>query len=475
MPKRLNKPTSVLPLIIFRVVFGILMFVSTVRFITSGWIDAFYLQPDFHFTYYGFSWIKPAPGVWLYIVYGIIALLSLNIAFGLAYRFSMTAFFLLFTYTELLDKTYYLNHYYFISVLSFLLIFLPLHRRFSLDTVINPKLKTDVAPTWTIWAIRLQLGLVYVFAGIAKLNTDWLLNALPLKIWLNVRTDLPLIGWLFDYSWTAHLMSWTGAVYDLTIVFLLLYRPTRMLAYLAVIGFHLMTGFLFPIGMFPYIMIACTLIFFSAEDWLWLQKSALGQKAKQLFEKIGQWLKLNEKMNREAHEERKELWLFFKNLSFLRAFYNSIQRPLVLILLVVFFALQICLPLRHWLYPGNVMWTEEGYRFAWKVMLVEKTGHVTFIVTDPSEGQSWSVFPGDYLTYQQEKQMAFQPDMILAFAHHLEQQFKAQGHNEIEIRAEAYVSLNGRPSQLLIDPTIDLTTLSQTLFPKPWIRTPSDL
>lgn len=463
----LTQPTAILPLVIFRMAFGGLMFVSTIRFMRNGWIDAFYIQPDFHFSYYGFGWVKPLPGVGLYVIYGAIAVLSLGIAVGLAYRLSIITYFLLFTYTELLDKTYYLNHYYFISVLSFLLIFLPLHRQFSLDAWLRPSLKTNFVPRWMVWAIRLQVGLVYVFAGIAKLNTDWLFNALPLKIWLTARTDTPLVGWLFDYAETAYIMSWAGAAYDLTIVLLLLHRRTRPLAYIAVIGFHLMTGFLFPIGMFPYIMIACTLIFFSAEDWQRLGRSSVGETVQRVFSVLRFEVNNLRPIYEEAHIARSIVNLKPETV-------NRFSNNALIALLITFFALQLLLPLRHWLYPGNVLWTEEGYRFAWHVMLVEKTGHVTFAVSNPTTGHSWSVFPGDYLTYQQEKQMAFQPDMILAFAHYLEQQLASQGQHNIEIRAEAYVSLNGRPSRLLINPTIDLTTQSQTLFHKPWIQNWSD-
>lgn len=127
------------------------------------------------------------------------------------------------------------------------------------------------------------------------------------------------------------------------------------------------------------------------------------------------------------------------------------------------------MPLRHWFYPGNVLWTEEGYRFAWHVMLAEKTGHVTFLVEAPNHNIAFPLYPSDYLTYQQEKQMSFQPDMILEFAHYLEKQMRKQGLGDVIIRAEAYVSLNGRPSQLFIDPTIDLTAKHNSLAPKSWI------
>ncbi|MCB0164626.1 MAG: HTTM domain-containing protein [Anaerolineae bacterium] len=242
----LRQPVSILPLVVFRVLFGLLMLAGTIRFVANGWIEAFYLKPEFHFTYYGFAWVKPLPGVGLYLVFGLVAVAALFIALGFMYRAAIIVFFLLFTYTELLDKTYYLNHYYFISLLTFLLIFLPLHRSGSLDSWLWPALKTGVVPRWTLFAIRLQLALVYVFAGIAKLNGDWLFQAMPLKLWLAAQTDFPIIGFLFDHAWFAYLMSWSGAIYDLTIPFFLLWRKTRPTAYLAVIGFHVMTGLVVP-------------------------------------------------------------------------------------------------------------------------------------------------------------------------------------------------------------------------------------
>ncbi|MEM8533833.1 MAG: HTTM domain-containing protein [Chloroflexota bacterium] len=452
---RLNTPVGILPLVVLRVAFGLLMFASTVRFLVNGWVHTFYIAPSFHFTYYGFGWVRPLPEPWLISIYVLIALLSLCIAAGLYYRASIVLFFFLFTYTELLDKTYYLNHYYFISLLSFLLIWLPLHRAWSLDVWRSPALYRPTIPAWTLGVFRLQLGLVYVFAGIAKLKSDWLLEGLPLRIWLLEHTNFPLLGAWFDQRWFALLMSWAGTLYDLTIPLWLLCRRTRLLAYGAVIGFHMMTAMLFPIGMFPWIMIACTLVFFDEQDYqnMWLLFQRLRHFRQTQPAPIGQ-------------RRLKEAGTAHQSIG---------HTKLVAAVLLCFFAAQFVLPLRHWLYPGNVTWTDEGFRFAWNVMLVEKTGHATFFVHDPVSDREWDVYPNDYLTYQQEKQMAFQPDMILAFAHHLEEQFVQQGYPDVAVRAEVYVSLNGRPSQLLIDPTVDLTQEQNSLAPKTWILAEGEL
>ena len=434
---RITDYASITSLIVLRITFGLLMLASTVRFVAKGWVQEFYVDPAFHFTYWGFGWIWPLPAPILYATYAIIGIAALFIALGFFYRVSAVTFFLLFSYTELLDKTYYLNHYYFISLLSFLIIFLPLHRTFSLDSWRNPSLRVTHVPAWMVWAVRLQLGLVYFFAGVAKLTPDWLFRAQPLRIWLAANIDFPLIGPLFDYVWFAFVMSWAGALFDLTIPFWLSWRRTRPYAYIVVIGFHVMTGLLFNIGMFPWIMIASTLVFFDQTDWQ----------------------KLTKKFTIHYSTDGNGTWKTRKNP----------EKKLVLAFLLLFFAVQILMPFRHLLYPGNVHWTEEGVRFSWRVMLVEKTGSATFYVTDAENGRFYTIHPIRYLTATQEKQMSFQPDMILQFAHYLADVFAQQGVNDPIVQAEVYVSWNGRSSRQLIDPTVNLAAQPYNLHPRLWI------
>lgn len=432
--QRLQRPTSILPLVVFRIGFGILMLLGTLRFVFNGWLETFYIQPAFHFTYLGFGWVKPLPAPALYAVFAALALCALAVALGLFYRVSITAFFVLFTYVELLDQAFYLNHYYLVSLLSFLLIFLPAHRKWSLDALRNPALCAETVPVWTINVLRLQLGIVYVFAGIAKLNPDWLLNAMPLTLWLRAKTDFPLIGAWFDQRWVAYLFSWGGALYDLTIAFFLLWRKSRPVALLTVAVFHILTEMLFPIGMFPWIMIVASLIFLDERDYC----------------AIAHALRLRPPASTDDEA-------------------SPAKFPRVALILVPFFIVQVLFPLRSALYPGDTLWSEEGFRFSWRVMLVEKVGSVTFFVRDPASGRQWTVNPNMYLTRVQEAQMSFQPDMILQFAHFLDEQFRQQGYADVEVRAEAYVTYNGRASRLLIDPMVDLSQEQNSLLHKSWI------
>ena len=433
-------PVSALPLALFRIAFGLLMFASTLRFWLNGWVYDFYVLPSFHFTYLGFGWVRPLSEVGMYTVFTLMLLAALLVMFGLFYRVAMVSFFLLFTYIELLDKTFYLNHYYFVSLLSFLLIFLPLNARLSLDIRLGFRFPRETVPAWTLYALRLQLVLVYFFAGVAKLNPDWLFAAQPLRIWLRANTELPLIGGLFDYVWVAYAMSWAGILYDLTIPFFLLWRKTRPFAYLVVIAFHVLTALLFPIGMFPWIMLVSTLIFFSSED----------------YQTVFRWLRLSQLKRFTGTGDLQKSSRQASGARVLRG-----QR-LILTVLSLFLLFQVGMCLRHYAYPGNVLWHEQGYRFSWRVMLAEKTGNATFRVV--RDGSTQTVYPSDYLTAQQVKQMSFQPDMVLQFAH-----FLADKEEGDSVYADVWVSVNGRPSERLVDPEADLAAAPYDLAERSWI------
>ncbi|MDN3493656.1 HTTM domain-containing protein [Winogradskyella bathintestinalis] len=435
-----NTETSAAPLAVFRIGFGIMMLASIIRFWSYGWIEKLYIEPKFHFSYYGFEWIKPV-GNYTYFIFIICGLSALFVALGFKYRLAIITFFLSFTYIELMDKTTYLNHYYFISVLSLLLCFLPANAYFSLDAIRRKKQYTQI-PKWTIDSIKLLLGLVYVYAGLAKINSDWLLKAMPLKIWLPSKYDLPFIGdSILQQEWFHIAMSWSGMLYDLSIPFLLLYKRTRIFAFVLVVFFHIFTRVLFPIGMFPYVMIVGTLIFFDAK---------VHERILNIFRKLFQFFNL-------------------KAVKLKASSYSFSNQKIILPILALFFAIQLLLPFRYVLYPNELFWTEEGYRFSWRVMLMEKAGYTEFKVVDAEAGHSFSVNNSGFLTTFQEKQMSTQPDFILEYAQFLEHHFKSQGHQNIEIYVDSYVALNGRSSQRYIDPKVDLLKQNESFKPKNWI------
>lgn len=429
-----SKPIAIAPLITFRILFGLLMCFGAVRFIANGWITTLFVEPKFFFKFYGFHWVQTPGELGMYFLFCLIVLSSLCIALGYLYRWASITFFLSFTYVELLDATNYLNHYYLVCLLGFLLIFLPANRSFSLDTYFNPSLKRDWVPAWCIHVIIFQLALVYTFAGIAKLNGDWLAAAMPLRIWLPEHQQLPIIGSLLKETWVAYAFSFFAAFYDLTIAAWLLWRKSRPIAYVAVVVFHLLTGLFFNIGLFPLIMISSTLIFFSA---------AFHER---LLARLG-WKKKKDILS-----------------------CSTAVKPWLKGLLTVFILLQLALPLRHWLYPGNVLWTEEGYRFSWRVMVVEKIGQAVFHIEDSGSDRVQEIVNGSHLTQFQEKQMCIQPDFILQFANFLKKEYSEKhGFVNPRITVDAHVALNGRISQTLIDPDTNLAGVQDGLRTKKWI------
>ena len=351
-----NTPVDIASLAAFRILFGLLMAAAMIRFLAKGWVNELYIRPKFHFPYDGFGWVHALPGGWMHIHFIVLAILALMVATGFYYRAATLLFVLGFTYVELIDQTTFLNHYYLISLLSGLLIFLPAHRTWSVDAWRKPSSQLEVVPAWTINLLRFQVAVVYLFSGLAKVNADWLLRAQPLRIWLAARSDLPVIGHWLQQTWVAYGASWFGAIYDLTIVFFLLWRRTRKIAFLAVIGFHVGTWLLFNIGMFPWIMIVATTVFFSP-DWarVWFTRIAT---------KAGRWFR------RPAWAEWAEVFATRGQV----ATAPELQYPRTLVtFLALYVTVQVLLPLRPYLLgDGHPAWSCRGFNLAWQVMVAEK-------------------------------------------------------------------------------------------------------
>lgn len=439
--KFLTSQTSIAPLVVFRIIFGLMMFVSTLRFWSNGWIDALYVKPIHFFNYYGFEWVKPLSELGMYMVFLLLLVASLGIALGFFYRLASLLYFLLFTYVELIDVTNYLNHYYFISLIAFLLCILPANRSFSIDARRNPSLQLHTIPKIYILILKFQIGVVYFFAGIAKINYDWLFQAMPMSIWLQAKAHWPLIGNLFTEKWVAYSTSWIACVFDLLVVFCLLSKRFRVPAYFILVVFHVITGIMFPIGMFPWIMILVTLLFFPPE----FHQNIINLIQSKLKIKKAPQIIVNSLL---LHGSKKKVLLSF---------------------FLLYVSFQILFPFRYLCYPEKLFWTEQGYRFSWRVMLIEKAGSATFFVTDSSTGKRGEVDNSQFLTPTQEKMMATQPDLILQYAHILKQEVESRGLINPIINAEVYVTLNGSKSKLFIDPDVNLVELKDGWQPKNWI------
>jgi vitamin K-dependent gamma-carboxylase len=418
--EKLWKAIDIGPLIFFRIAFGLLMLWEMWRYLNNGWVRRFFIEPSFFFHYWGFEWVKPLAGegmIWFFYALGQLAIF---IVLGFFYRLTMLLFCLGISTIFLLDQSNYLNHFYLICLLSFLMIFVPAHRKFSLDVFFRPSLRSNTAPAWALWLLRGQMGLVYFFGGIAKLNADWL-RAEPISTWLEARSHFPLFGVWFHEPWVGYFFAYGGLLFDLLIVPMLLYKHSRVAALLLAFAFHCMNGMLFNIGIFPFLAMAATLIFLPAHFFRWPRKPITAEKVSPRYGLLG----------------------FF----------------------ALYFAIQLFLPLRHFLYSGDVSWTEEGHSLAWHMKLRSKLGITVLYAVDPLTGESLEIPIDEYLAGRQNAQMQDNPQMLLRFAHYL-----AEGdYQGMEIRAWSIMALNQRAPQLMIDPFMDLAAVPDDLWADDWI------
>jgi hypothetical protein len=442
------RPVDIASLAAFRIGFGLVMFGGIMRFLATGWIETMYGEPRWFFKYPGFAWIEPWPASWMYVHYGVLAVLALAIALGAFTRAAAALFIIGFAYTQLVDVTNYLNHHYLVVLLGGLVCALPTNAAWSVDARRRPAICRAAIPAWMLWLVRFQVGVVYVFAGLAKAKADWLLEGQPLNLWLAARTETPLLGGLFAEPWVALAMSWAGFLFDTTIVFWLSWARTRAAAYAAVIVFHGLTGFLFNIGMFPVIMTSSALIFFSP-SW-----------PRALLRRAG--------LARLAEPEPPAASMVEPSPSSgAPAPPRPRVRRLVAAVIGLHVAIQLALPLQHLLYPGPVLWNEDGMRFAWHVLVREKHGAVTFVAAFPG-GRRLEIPPRNYLTARQEREMGGQPDLILQLAHEIGRDLHAKGYRDFRMHAITRVSLNGRPAVPMIDPEVDLLGV-RDLGPRTWV------
>ena len=410
-------------LVFFRIGFGVVMLwmfqlVWSLHRISRWWID-----PPFLFKYSGFSWVQPWPGNGLYIHWILLGVFALFLTVGFLYRISAALFCLSHTYFFLLDQGRYVNHFYLISLLSFLLIFVPANRAFSVDAWLWPKLRSSTAPAWSLWLLRAQMGAVYFFAGVAKIAPDWL-HGEPLRGWFQQESASQMLTKFLRQEWVPYAASYTSLAFDLLIVPFLFWRRTRLAAFCVAVVFHFLNAQLFPIDIFPWLAIAGTTLFLSP-SW--------PRRVLSLF-----------------RIQTKPPKIDTVSLP------SAAKRTLVLSFVTIYVAIQILVPLRHFLYRGGIEWTYMEHRFSWQMMLERHTSRTSFYVSDPNTGQEFQIRSRQFLDLEQSTHMGWRPDMVRQFAHFLAAKFVVAGPKPTEVRVRMYVSLNGRRPQLFLDPNVNL-------------------
>lgn len=412
-------------LIVFRIFFGLLCFLESFGAILTGWVKRVLIAPKFTFSFIGFEWLQPLPGNGMYIYYIIMSVFGLLIMVGYKYRLAMLSFTLMWTGTYLMQKTSYNNHYYLLVLLSAIMVFLPANRYASMDVKLNPNLKSYSMPQWVKWVIVLQLFIVYTYASVAKLYPDWL-NGSVTGLLMKSKSNYFLIGDLLQEKWIHYLLAYGGILFDGLIVPLLLFKPTRKYAFFVSIFFHLFNSFVFQIGIFPYLSLAFSLFFFEPKT---IQKLFL--KKKPFY--------------------NKEELIILSN------------RKTLIAVGTVYFIIQTLLPIRHHFIKDNVLWTEEGHRLSWRMMLRAKYGIIEYSVVNNYTGKTHIVNLDDYLSDKQKRAASTKPDIIWQFAQYLKHIFEKDGQ-EVSIYVDSKISVNGKPFKAFIDPEADLAKLPWNTF-----------
>jgi len=405
-------------LVVFRIIFGFLIAIEAIGAIFTGWIRSSLIEPQETFNFIGFDFLQPLPGNGMLYYYALMGLFGILVMLGYKYRISIIAYTIMWSGVYLMQKSSYNNHYYLLMLLCIIMSFLPANRFAALDSRNNPSLRSISMPRWVWLVIVLQMWIVYTYAAVAKLYPDWLNGSFP-SVLMKSKQNYWLVGEFLQQQWVHYSIASFGLLFDLLIIPLLLWRKTRIFAFLAAIFFHLFNSFIFHIGIFPYLSLAITLFFFPSE-------------------KINKWFLLNKKEYYNLNE----------------IIIPSFRKPL-LVLLSIWFMVQIALPLRHHFFQDNVLWTEEGHRLSWRMMLRSKSGQCDFKVVEAGSRDTIYVDKSQYLSKKQLGAVNSKPDLIWQFAQRLKKEYAEKGKN-VQVFVNAKVSVNGRSFQQFIDPKVDL-------------------
>ena len=412
-------------LIVFRVFFGLLIFLESIGAIFTGWVKQVLIAPEFTFSFIGFEWLQPLSGHWMYVYYVVMGVFGLFVMLGYKYRLSIIGFTIMWTVTYLMQKSSYNNHYYLLILLSSIMVFMPANRCFSVDAKRKPTIIKNAMPQWCSLVFVLQMGIVYTYASIAKMYPDWL-DTTVVEILMKSKQHYYLIGDILQEQWVHYVIAYIGILFDLLIVPLLLFKSTRKYAFFAAVFFHLFNSIVFQVGVFPYMSLALMVFFFKPET---IRNIFL--KKKKLYNENG------------AIVPKKNSYVTF--------------------LLLIYFSVQLLLPLHHWAIKDNVLWTEEGHRMSWRMMLRVKSGIITYKVVDKANGKAIPIQWDDYLTKKQKSGASTKPDVIWQFSQYLKKLFKANGR-DVAVYVKCKVSVNGKPFKPLIDPNVDLASVKWNTF-----------
>ncbi len=418
MDKILFKHIDNTGLVLWRVVFGLLITIEGFGAIATGWVKRTLIDPEFTFNFIGFEFLQPLPGNGMYFYFALMGIFGLGVMFGYRYRFSMAAYAIMWTAVYLMQKTSYNNHYYLMMLLCWIMVFLPANRWFSIDAKRNPRLKSPSMPQWVRIVVILQVGIVYTYASLAKFYPDWLDGSVA-ALFMSGKKSYWLIGDFLQQEWVHWCIAYVGIFFDLLIIPLLLWRKTRVAAFAISVFFHLFNSIVFQIGIFPYMSMAFAFFFFTPET-------------------LQRW------------------FLRKRNLVYHRGDILIPRYKSALIgILAVYFIVQVGLPLRHWFFKDDVLWTEEAHRLSWRMMLRSKRGMLTVWVEDKATKQRERFDYAKILSPKQSRNVRAKPDLLWQLAQRIEK-IELEKGREVSVFMDVMVKVNDGGFHRLIDLETDL-------------------
>jgi vitamin K-dependent gamma-carboxylase len=424
----LRGPVDGASLAVFRIGFGSIMAWELLRYFQLGRVEAFYVAPQLLFPHWGFDWLPRLHGAANSWVFVALIVLALAIACGAFYRVVMPLFFIGYTYFFLLDQTHYQNHLYLFCLLAALLSCVDAHRVWSFDAW--RKRLAPLVPGWHVALIAFQLGVVYFFGGINKISHEWL-SAAPMDLQLGQLRSFDWAPAIVHGSLVAHLFAWAGLLLDLGAVPLLLFRRTRLFMLAALATFHLSNTVLFSIGVFPWFMLAGTTIFLGPS---WPRRFVRSRRPE-----------LPDASPASEWTLRGKL-LIFAGASYV--------------------ALQLFLPLRHHLYPGDWIWTRDGEYFSWTMKLNVRAGAIKLLIQEPN-GQENEAPLYAFLTAKQIDRLSYTPEMVVRVNDLVVRALKPGMH----ARWISRISINGRPYQdYVIGDAAELAKHRVSLLPTKYLH-----
>ena len=427
----LSKPIHPASLGLFRILFGCTMFVQTAYFIATDFVQHHITEPIIHFPYHFLQFVTPLPYPFMDILIWMMLLASVMIAIGFLYRYAVGLFLVTFTYLWLIDKGFFNNHYYLITLLSILLLFVKGNAWGTLGRLIKRK-PIHYIPNWQVFILKAQIFIVFFIAGIHKLNPYWLIHFQPMDYILDAKADISGLEFLRSTA-VAAFFSYGGLIVDISVGFLLWWKRTRIIGIAMLVGFNILNFWLFwnigEIGIFPLLLLSAIVLFLEPETPArWLGRQSTVRSPQPVQSPI------------------------------------TNHQSLITTLIAVYFIFHLLFPFRHLLYRGHVDWTGEGQRFAWRMKIMLKKADIQFFIKDKN-GNKYPVPANKMLSPKQYNNLIYYPDLIPPIARAMKKQALAQGIAAPQVVADFKVKFMGvHPPRPIVSPDTDLSRVRNHPF-----------